>query len=98
MHYYKLLGSDNRAFWENREALDKYMARLKELMEEDEKLVTNKKTVMNIEISIKGMYSDGQPFSYSFDSIDRAISEMEMIEVNEHAFDHLQNKTDATTD
>jgi len=39
MHYFKLLGhlDSYKELWENREALDKYLARLKELMEEDEK-------------------------------------------------------------
>jgi hypothetical protein len=38
MHYFKLLGKPEgfRDLWECREALDKYLARLKELMEEDE--------------------------------------------------------------
>ena len=38
---YKWLGSAEQAreLWENREALDKYLARLKELMEADEKTV-----------------------------------------------------------
>ena len=36
-HIYKWLGSDEQAkeLWQNREALDKYLARLKELMEDD---------------------------------------------------------------
>lgn len=35
---YKYLGNEEsaRELWENREALDKYLARLKELMEKDE--------------------------------------------------------------
>lgn len=38
MYYFKLIGSPQacRELWECREALDKYLARLKELMEEDE--------------------------------------------------------------
>lgn len=38
MHYFKWVGSKEsaRQLWENREALDKYLARLKELMEGDE--------------------------------------------------------------
>lgn len=41
-HYFKWLGSREQAkeLWENREALNKYLARLKELMEEDEKIPT----------------------------------------------------------
>lgn len=37
MHYYKIIGHPDtyRHLWENREALDKYLARLKELMEQD---------------------------------------------------------------
>ncbi len=37
-HIYKWLGTDEqaRALWQNREALDKYLVRLKELMEMDE--------------------------------------------------------------
>lgn len=37
MHYYKIIGHPDsyRQLWENREALDKYLARLKELMEQD---------------------------------------------------------------
>lgn len=36
MHYFRYLGSKEQArqLWENREALDKYLQRLKELMEE----------------------------------------------------------------
>ncbi len=36
-HVYKWLGTDEqiKELWQNREALDKYLARLKELMEED---------------------------------------------------------------
>ena len=36
-HIYKWLGSDEQAkeLWQNTEALDKYLARLKELMEND---------------------------------------------------------------
>ncbi len=37
MHYFKLVGNDFRSLWENREALDKYLERLEELMNEDEK-------------------------------------------------------------
>ncbi len=35
MHYYKLLPGDHSALWENRESLDKYIKRLKELWDED---------------------------------------------------------------
>lgn len=42
---------------------------------------------MEISITINGTYSDGQKFSCTVDSIERAIEELEMIEVNEHAFD-----------
>ena len=37
MHYFKYLGSKEsaRQLWENREALDRYLKRLKELIEED---------------------------------------------------------------
>lgn len=37
MHYFKLIGNPEgyRELWENREALDKYLKRLKELMDED---------------------------------------------------------------
>jgi len=40
MHYYKYLGTPEQAkeLWENRESLEKYLSRLKELMEEDEGL------------------------------------------------------------
>jgi hypothetical protein len=41
MHLFNLVSHDNRALWENEEALNKYLNRLKELMEEDE----NKKPV-----------------------------------------------------
>lgn len=36
-YIYKWLGSDEQAkeLWQNREALEKYLARLKELMEDD---------------------------------------------------------------
>ena len=38
MHYFKYLGDKEsmRELWENREALDKYLAKLKELMEPEE--------------------------------------------------------------
>jgi hypothetical protein len=36
MHLFNLVSHDNRALWENEEALNKYLARLKQLMEEDE--------------------------------------------------------------
>lgn len=35
MYYYKLVGADHRLLWENKDALDKYLARLKELMQND---------------------------------------------------------------
>jgi hypothetical protein len=44
---------------------------------------------MDITITINGTYSDGQKFSCTVDSIEDAIKELEMVEVNEHAFDHL---------
>ena len=48
------------------------------------------KTVDNLNKILQtatGTYCDGQSFSFSIDSIESAISELEMIEVNEHAFD-----------
>lgn len=43
MHYFKLIGNPEgyRELWENREALDKYLKRLKELMGEDSDKNTN---------------------------------------------------------
>lgn len=45
---------------------------------------------MEITVTIQGTYSDGQKFSCTVDSIERANQELEMVKVNEHAFDHLQ--------
>lgn len=36
-HYFKLIGNNFKHLWENREALEMYLARLKELMGADEK-------------------------------------------------------------
>lgn len=57
---FKYLGNKEQAreLWENREALDKYLARLKELMEEDEK---------NKEIKKPGVETPG--LSYNPDSM-----------------------------
>jgi hypothetical protein len=50
---------------------------------------------MKIEITIKGNYSDGDRFSVTCSTIEDAIAELEMIEVNEHAFDsNLKNRND----
>lgn len=53
MHYFKLMGDPDgyRHLWENREALDRYLARLKELMESDEET----------EIKDSGRESPGSP-------------------------------------
>ncbi len=45
---------------------------------------------MKIQITITGTYSDGQRFSSSHDTIEAAIAELEMVEVNEHAFDDIK--------
>lgn len=47
---------------------------------------------MEITITIQGTYSDGQKFSYTTDSIEQALLELDMVRVNEHAFDHLNSE------
>lgn len=56
---YKWLGSPEQArqLWENREALDKYLARLKELMEADEKSVDSQNS-NNAELQAKKLSNE----------------------------------------
>lgn len=56
---YKWLGSPEQAreLWENREALDKYLARLKELMEPDEKSVDSQDS-NNAELQAKKLSNE----------------------------------------
>lgn len=56
---YKWLGSPEQAreLWENREALDKYLARLKELMEPDEKSVASQDS-NNAELQAKKLSNE----------------------------------------
>jgi len=43
---------------------------------------------IKIQIQITGTYSDGQPFHSYPETIENAIAELEMIEVNEHIYDN----------
>lgn len=43
---------------------------------------------MEIKVTIQGIYSDGQKFYANADSIEKAIEELEMVEVNENAFNN----------
>ena len=53
-HYFKFLGDAEsaRSLWENREALDKYLARLKELMNEDS-VSSEDKELISIYLEVK---------------------------------------------
>lgn len=53
---------------------------------------------MQIHITIVGSYTDGQAFSSSHDTIEKAIAELEMVEVNEDAFDHMATIADSNGD
>ena len=58
MHYYKIIGSDHRHLWENREALDKYLARLKELWDEDKQEWLPSPNSDNAELQAKNLSNE----------------------------------------
>jgi hypothetical protein len=53
MHYYKIIGADHRKLWECREALEKYLARLKELWDEEKGEWLPSPTSNNAELQAK---------------------------------------------
>lgn len=57
---YKWLGSKDQArqLWENREALDKYLARLKELMEADSSESVSSEDSNNAELQAKKLSNE----------------------------------------